>query len=394
MRNLCIATLALFTMVLFSAPAQARWVEAQGEAIIIDNNISAAREQALEVAIQQALMLTGGSVSSVQSVVNGVLQNSETQWRGQGSVDQVEVVREEIRDGRLLLTVRADIWNREGSCPSTAYKKAITVTPFEIAERSQAVYGQVYRIGEVSAERFSKYLGSRGQNLTVKHTLRRDIGLNKALRQTDLQQLGRLARVLGQENDSQYVIFGVYNDLSVYQREVPLLDMFGSPRYNRNYSLTLYLMDAYSGEIVTRANVNDSARWDFEDQPEVDIAANYFWTSSFGSSLQQGINQLASGIDSKLRCEPARGRIVRVKGQELQINLGTVNGVKAGDQLRVVHEANFIDSNDNYRQKWEISEFVVQVTQVNQTSAIAHLDESDMLSNVQINDWVVPVDSL
>lgn len=394
MRNLSIAILVLLLCGLGSAPAHARWVEAQGEAIIIDNDISAAREQALEVAIQQALMLTGGSVSSVQSVVNGVLQNSETQWRGQGSVDQVEVVREEIRDGRILLTVRADIWNRDGNCPATEYKKAVTVAPFEIAERSQAVYGQVYRIGEVSAERFSKYLGSRGQNMTVKHTLRRDIGLNKALRQTDLQHLGRLARVIGQDNDSQYVVFGVYNDLSVYQREVPLLGMFGAPRYNRNYSLTLYLMDAYSGEIVTRANVNDSARWDFEDQPEVDIAANYFWTSAFGSSLQQGINQLASGIDSKLRCEPARGRIVRVKGQELQINLGTVNGVKAGDQLRIVHEANFIDSKDNYRQKWEISAFVVQVTQVNQTTAIARLDESDMLSNVQINDWVVPVDSL
>ncbi|RUO66573.1 Flagellar assembly protein T, N-terminal domain [Pseudidiomarina planktonica] len=384
----------LLLALLVSVPAHARWIEAQGDAIIIDNDVAGARAQALEVAISQALMVSGGSVSSVQQVVDGVLQATETQWRGKGSVDQVDIVREEVRNGRIYLTVRADIWNRDGSCPGTEYKKSVTVTPFEIAERSQAVYGQVYRIGEVSAERFSRQLGSRGQNLTVKHTMGRDVGLNKALQQRDLQQLGRLARVIGQDNDSQYVVFGVYNDLSVFKNGSGVFGPLVSARYQRNYSLTLYMMDAYSGEIVTRANVSDSARWDFDDQPEVDIAANYFWTSSFGSSLQQGLNELAQGIDGKLRCEAARGRIVRVEGQELQINLGEVNGVKAGDMLRVVHEANFIDSNDNYRQKWEVSEFMVEVTQVNQTSSIARLDNDNFLSNVQINDWVVPAGAM
>lgn len=376
------------------APSQARWIEARGDAVIINDNVADAREKALQSAIQQSLMLSGGNVSSVQEVVDGVLQNSSTEWRGQGSVDQVEIVQEEIRDNRIYLTVRADIWNRDSNCPSTHYKKAVTIAPFEITERSQAVYGEVYRLGEVGAQRFARSLGSRGQNMTVKHTLMRDVGLNKALHQTNLQQLGALARVIGKQNDSQYVVFGAFNDLSVHQRHNGLFSSFTSPKYNRNYALTLYLMDAYSGEIVTRANISDSESWDFDDQPQVDVAADYFWTSSFGLSLQSAIDELALGFDAKLRCEPARGRIVRVANQELQINLGQVNGVQAGDQLRIVHEANFIDSNDSYRQKWELSSYTVEVTQVNETSSIATLGDSDYLSNVQINDWVVPADSV
>lgn len=392
-------TLTLFTLLsvmilTLSTPAQARWVEAQGDALIIDGDISGARAQAIETALQQALMLAGGNVSSVQRVVDGVMQNTQTEWRGQGNVDQVDIVREEINGDRIFITIRADIWNRDGSCPSSDYKKAVTIAPFEVAERSQAVWGQVYRLGEVSAQRFTRQLGSRAQNLTVKHTLKRDVGVQDALRQVDLQYLGKMARVLGQENDSQYVIFGLYDDLSVHVRSTGILgDLIGTS-YARNYALTLYLLDAYSGEIVTRAHINDAANWDFSEQQEVDVAANYFWNSPFGLSLQQSLNELATGIDAKLRCEPARGRIVRVNGQELQINLGTVNGVKAGDMLRVVHEANFVDTNQNFRQKWALSDYIVQVTQVNQTSAIARLPTDDYLSNVQINDWVVPADSL
>jgi len=386
------------SLMLLSTPAAARWIEADGDAAIANGDVNAARERALENAVQQALMLSGGNISSVQSVVDGVLQNSATEWRGQGSVDQVEIIREEINGDRLFVTIRADIWNRDSSCPTQTYKKSVTVVPFEITERSQAVYGEVYRLGEASARKFTEQLGSRGQHMMVKHTLMRDVGLNKALHQVNLQNLGELARVIGRKNDSQYVIFGAFTDLSVYNDNTGVvssaLSYFSNASYDRNYALTLYLMDAYSGEIITRAAVSDAAPWDFDNKPQVDVAADYFWTSPFGNSLLASLQELAQGLDNQLRCAPARGRIVRVANQELQINLGSVNGVQVGDRLRVVHEANFIDSSDAYRQKWEASEFVVEVTQVNQTSAIARLGNDTYLSNVQINDWVVPADAM
>src|SRR5690606_25049477 len=169
-------------------------------------------------------------------------------------------------------------------------KKALTVAPFEITQRDQAVYGEVYELGDAAARKLSEQLGSRGQNIAVKHTLMRDVGLNKALRQVNLQHLGALAREIGRKNDSQYVVFGAFNDLSVQRRDTGVFGWLASSKYNRNYALTLYLMDAYSGEIVTRAAVSDAEEWTFDDQPQVDVASEAFWTSPFGMSLRASLD--------------------------------------------------------------------------------------------------------
>ena len=66
-------TLLLLASLIFLAfPSDARWIEAQGTARIVNGDVEKARQQAIENALQQALLSTGGSISSIQQVVDGV----------------------------------------------------------------------------------------------------------------------------------------------------------------------------------------------------------------------------------------------------------------------------------------------------------------------------------
>ena len=60
-------TLLLLASLIFLAfPSDARWIEAQGTARIVNGDVEKAR--------QQALLSSGGSISSIQQVLNNTQQ--------------------------------------------------------------------------------------------------------------------------------------------------------------------------------------------------------------------------------------------------------------------------------------------------------------------------------
>lgn len=375
-------------LLLIPLTSNARVIEAQGSARIVNGDTDSARQRAIENALQQALMMTGSSISSVQSIVNGVLSSNQTRVSAEGDVERVNIVREEVRGDRLFVVVQAEIWNRSERCRQDGYKLSVTVVPFEFGDREHGSFGQIWDLGKVAANRLTREISSRSERLHVSHTLSRNTGLNNALKDLNLEQLGLMAREIGAANDSQYVIFGLFDDLSVieHERGWGLLE----PDYQRNFALTLYLMSANNGELVTRARVTDVQPWTFPRQQAVDVGATQFWNEPFGSALMTGLEDLAAGVRDKLRCEPSRGRIVWQRDNQVQFNLGRMHGVQVGDELKIIHPSSFVDKKGIYRQKWQMSSFIVEVTQVSHSSAVAKLKEGGLLTNVQVDDWVVP----
>lgn len=373
----------------FASSAEARVVEAQGSARIVGDDLDSARQRAIENALQQALLMTGSSISSVQSIVDGVLSSNQTQIAASGNVERVNIIREEVRDGRLIVYVQAEIWNRGNSCRQDQYKASITVVPFEFKNREHGAFGQIWELGKVTADRLTREISARSERLFVRHTLARNAGLNNALTQLNLEQLGKIAREIGVANDSQYVVFGMFDDLSVVEQRRGW-GLFSSD-FRRNYALTLYLLNASTGELVTRARVSDVQPWDYSRSQKVDVAAKPFWDRPFGAALMRGVEDLAAGLREQLRCKPVRGRVVWQQNNEIQFNLGRQHGVQKGDRLKIVHPSSYVDSEGIYRQKFEVSSFEVEVTQVNQTSAVAELGDDQLMTNVQINDWVVSI---
>jgi len=380
----------LALVLVFAVTAEARVVEAQGSARIVNGDTDAARKRAIENALQQALLMTGSSISSVQSIVDGVLSTNQTQVSATGDVERVNIIREEVRGDRMFVVLQAEIWNRDNSCQADNYKVALTVVPFELSNREHGAFGQVWSLGKVAADRLTREIASRSDRIFVSHTLSRNTGLNDALNQLNLEQLGMMAREIGMANDSQYVVFGLFDDLSMVEieRGWGYLDS----DYRRNYALTLYLLNASSGELLTRARVNDIEAWTYDRNEAVDVAANEFWDKPFGAALMTGIEDLAAGVRDQLRCKPTRGRVVWQQDNQIQFNLGEQHGVRVGDQLKVVHPSNFVDNEGLYRQKWQVSEFTVEVTQVQHNTAVAELNGDGILTNVQVNDWVIPAE--
>lgn len=380
----------LALVLVFAVTAEARVVEAQGSARIVNGDTDEARERAIKSALQQALLISGSSISSVQSIVNGVLSTNQTQISASGDIERVNIIREEVRDDRVVVLLQAEIWNRDNSCQADNYKVALTVVPFELSNREHGAFGQVWSLGKVAANRLTREIASRSDRIFVSHTLSRNTGLNDALNRLNLEQLGMMAREIGMANDSQYVVFGLFDDLSMVEieRGWGYLDS----DYRRNYALTLYLLNASSGELLTRARVSDIEAWTYDRNEAVDVAANEFWDKPFGAALMTGIEDLAAGVRDQLRCKPTRGRVVWQQNNQIQFNLGEQHGVRVGDQLKVVHPSNFVDNEGLYRQKWQVSEFTVEVTQVQHNTAVAELNGDGILTNVQVNDWVIPVE--
>ena len=106
---------------IMTLPVFARVIEVEGSARIVGGDTQAARDQAIENALQQALMMTGSTIRSNQLVVIGVIQNQETELAA-GELERVEVLREETRDGRVFVLVQTEIWSNQDSCAGQRYK--------------------------------------------------------------------------------------------------------------------------------------------------------------------------------------------------------------------------------------------------------------------------------
>lgn len=373
---------------IMTLPVFARVIEVEGSARIVGGDTQAARDQAIENALQQALMMTGSTIRSNQLVVNGVIQNQETELAASGELERVEVLREETRDGRVFVLVQTEIWSNHDSCAGQRYKAGVTIAPFEFSNREHAAYGQVWDLGEVAAQHLARDIARQSEQLFVTHTLKRHAGLQAALDGLNLNEVGRIGRQIGYANDSQFVILGIFDDLSVTENNA-FLGVFDQ-QPTRHFSLTLYLLDAMSGELITRARVEDAEPWTFSRNAQVDVATNTFWNAPFGVSLASSLEELATGIQMQVQCKPTRGRVVWHDRQKIQVNLGSSHGVKVGDTLKVVHPSNYVDAQGHFRQRWQVSRFTVTVEQVQPDSAVASLDNTDVLTNVQINDWVIP----
>ncbi|MGX5913363.1 flagellar assembly protein T N-terminal domain-containing protein [Aliidiomarina sp. Khilg15.8] len=386
MRHLLPVWLLLLTV---SVSAQAEWYESKGWAPIINNDTESARARAAEMALRQSLDFAGGSVHSVEEVVDGVLTGQQMQWRTQGAVEHAELVRERTNGQRLELTLRAFIRQQSDECTAASMRKSVAIVPFELAPADQARAGHLWDLGEAASKRFAQMLSQRSRVLTLEHSLQRKVGFTRLLASDNTQEMASFARHVGIENDAQYVIAGVFEDISTVDRSSLNLTFWTHPKQDRNLALTLYLFDASSGELITRAGVRETLAWDFDFNQSVDAHSQEFWNSDYGQVLAQRLQDTTHGFDDKLRCEPVRARVVAVQGEDIQINLGERHGLSTEHELQLYHRGNFTDAQGIYREQWVLSPYALQVVQVARGSARTRVTGDETGTNIQVNDRVV-----
>jgi hypothetical protein len=374
---------------LLSLPASGQWYQTQGHAYINDGNIQAAKNIAMENALKKALLVAGASVSSVQQVVNGLLTQDEINIRATGSVNSFELIDETYQDQRVSVTIRADIFPQSKQCFSADYRKSLLLTKSQIKHREQANIGGIYTIDKVVMKKLAKKLNNEGLYLDTKLALQNRSEFSRYNHSIHSEEIKKIAMSLADYSDSQYILFSEIQDISFANDENNSWQFWQEDIYNRHFDIALYIYNGSNGELVFNKEYRSSAPWEYSKRTQVDINSNEFWQQGYGMAIDQTLTQMISDIDESMMCQPTRGKIVKITGNQIVINLGSRHGVKSGDEFSLLHVKNFTADSGIMYAGFNVSEFKVKVTQVSQQSATAITADNQLLDSIQLDDLAV-----
>lgn len=364
-----------------SRPTMAVWFEATGQAVIHNGEKEAARQQATQEAIKQALLFSGASVKSIQSLANGLLEDDRFEIRASGEVNNIELIDEIYHDDYVTVSIRADIFPQEALCSASDYKKNIATTWYNINKRQQAAVGNLYDFGKVIAEKIQEETQNYARHSVIHRVEPYYLTpLDKDKKST--------AFSLARKADAQYVLFGEIVEFGIETTKTSGLAFWKSDQHKRNLTLSLSMYDGNSGEMVFQETQSILATWDFDPHLSINSNSRQLWDSTFGSATAKVIQNVVQSLDESVSCLPAYGRVLKVTGESLSVNIGKHNGVKQGDKLTLFQMNQFYDDQNVQHRQFQLHPEEVIVRQVFAGSAIVESITGAPLANIQANDFV------
>jgi hypothetical protein len=372
-----------------SSAVHSQWYETQGSAPTNNVSIDVARTQAVENALKKSLLVSGASVSSVQQVVNGLLTQDLISIRASGSVNALELVDEVHANNLLTVTIRADIFPQEKKCFAVNFKKSLLLTRSHLLHREQANIGKIYAIDKAITQRLGEQLNQQSaytKTSNILNNITEFSRLNNSLANNDISLL---VETLSEQSNSQYVVFSEISNISFAEGATNSLSFWQQGIYPRAFTVTVYLYNGVNGERLWQKNYKDSAPWTFTKRVSVDVEGDAFWQSEYGIMLDGTIEKVIQDIDDNIMCEPSRGKILQVKGNQVTINLGRDHGLKIGDSLSLLHIDHFNDAMGRTIAGFNVNPLKVRVTKLSRQTATASTADGRSFDNIQINDLAV-----
>ncbi|MCF2948165.1 flagellar assembly protein FlgT [Paraglaciecola aquimarina] len=357
------------------------WFDATGQAVIHDGNKAIARQQATQEAIKQALMFAGASVKSVQHMANGLLQDDKFEVVSSGEVGNIELIDEIYHGDIVTVSVRVDIFPQSIACNASDYKKNVTTTWYQLRNRQQASVGNMYDFGKILAQQLQ--LGSRS---SAKYSTISQ--LEPYYLAPDNSQLKSSAFNLAKKTHAQFVLFGEVTKFGVTSEQSSSLKFWEQAQNNRNLALAVSLVDGVSGELIFQDQLEFTAPWGFDLHQDINADNLTFWESDFGIASQKLLQDLNDKIDDSISCLPAYGRVINVASEQITINIGKHNGVKAGDKLTLFQVNQVYDDNNQAFKQFYLHPEKVLVKTVFANNAILISENGAPLANIQPNDFV------
>ena len=376
----------LFTLLLASLSARAELIEAQGSAAILGGDEVYAREQATRDALRQALLASGASVSSIQRLENGSLRSEQIQIRSGGDIRQYRLKREEVRNGRMYITLVADIQAERQICQTQHYAKDLTLVRLRMRYPDQASTGALDDMPADLSRRLFETLATTPQ-VVARQWLDENLRIDPLhLQQGDRSALEEI-KALSLRTDSQYLVLGSIDDLSLEPQGNALTSWYEDPV--RNFSMQLYLFDGINGSLLGRKEYQGRANWTFAKRDQVGSSSGQFWQSSYGQEVNYQLQEAVQDLVAQLSCAPVTARVVSQNERGPYINLGRRNGVRLGDQFRIQHDADFIDPYGKARMLRNPADGLFEVVQVFEDGAIISSQNKYSPFNIQIGDLAV-----
>ncbi|MBY6017360.1 flagella assembly protein FlgT [Halomonas denitrificans] len=362
--------LALFALLLLSPAAHAGYIELNGQAQIINDDIEDARRRAIDRALSNAVMNAGAQLDYQQHSRNGVLVDEQLSMESQATVESMEILSERRSGSQYHVALRVRLASDTlGECRGPAGRVSVSVPRAQVRYREQLVPGGLYELDGAFSRLVSNTLNGEGRYAfgNARDDLRIDMTTH------DRQWV----HSVGQHDSSQYVLALLFDDLSVERPDRVL--GYWERDATRQLALEAVLYDAFTTERVWSQRYRSQAGWPYERQEMADTATERFWNSDFGQELRRIGNDVVQDLNATLACQPLKGRILELRGNAAVVDLGLRHGLRPGDKLQIVPQQ------DSWAQPGNL---VLTLEQVEPERARARMDGATALMGVQVGDWV------
>ena len=142
----------IISLLLFIAlTAKEQWVEATGASVIDHQDLVHARRAAIRDALRQVSFQGALQVSGYQAMSKGELHTDQLSINTQGSISQMEVLKEEVKNGMMFITVKALIESSgkcEGGNYANGYKRSLAISNFYMERPQSANMGALHNANE------------------------------------------------------------------------------------------------------------------------------------------------------------------------------------------------------------------------------------------------------
>lgn len=362
-----------------SGQAFAAWYQAEGQAVVRNGDVETARREATNDAVRQALLFSGASVHSTQTLVNGLLSNEAFHVDAAGEVKRIEKVRENRRKNILSVTVRANIFARQSVCESSHNFHTLATTYFNVANPEQLLNGGMQNLNVALSKELVRLITLGQSPLSVETQLTHTVLWQSS---QSIQQ----ALAIGRRHNVQLALFGSIEDVSV--EEAPRSWFGRNGDRTRTFGLHVKLVDTINGAELYENYYTTRATWDFGHHQTVDAFSKEFWSSDYGAAIQDVLFELIDELEDATNCQPATGRILSVVNNQISINLGKLQGLKTGDTVSLYQKNELIDERGGKYIQYNLHPDILRVVSVSVDNAIVESESGGLLGNIQPNDFV------
>ncbi|MEW6165275.1 MAG: flagellar assembly protein T N-terminal domain-containing protein [Pseudomonadota bacterium] len=315
---------------LLSGAALALNIVAEGEAPIINDDLTLARQSALRRAMAAAVE-QGGGVLRTTTVATPAGIEEKTTLTGQGRVLGVQVLSEHIDRKRLRLTAEVRIGEPgvPAACAGRPLRKTL-VTTFPLRYPEQIRSGEYMGWPQIAAEDLARLLNQRGRLLAAV-TNRFPFPSVDAAPEVERAQGKPLLTHWAERERAQYVVAGVFRDFGVANRVLVVPE--------RQMVIEAFIYDGISGELLARQEFARQVLLSWQMPKSVTPGTRAFAESRLGQAYYGLLGDVGAWAENTVGCLPFSGRVIRADGKRLHIDVGSDSGIEPGMEFVLARPA-------------------------------------------------------
>ncbi len=386
-----------------STQSAAVTVQATGQALIVNGDLSSARSIAINRARAQAALQANAFISTQQHLTQGVITEDQLSITSLANVGRAKVISEKIKSNVLSILISVDIISHNqcsNGKSANKHRKRIAIAAFPMLDPSQSKIGRLRNIESSLASELVKRLADDDniEALNAGHLM-----LQSEVSIAATQQLARgsLTTVLQQTRqlEVQYIVSGVVRDISmltpsVFRQKNYFIDKYNkydylSSKYMRAFEVELFIHDGFTGALISQKSFRTAGLWGNNDRQKFGFASSPFWQLDYGKQVQSKLDQMADEISATLRCNDFTVEISRTDQNSIWLKAGRTAGIKAGDQFDVYRKSTFYDRQQNPTIELSKTALMLTIKEVQANSARGSVNGLTGQNNIQSGDILI-----